>query len=77
MFKRGVIVDAKRIRARTKANLRLWLLLLEQMLNSNIYHPCLLFNLDETSINCTEKYKRKPIAQSNSQQLPQTMHPLH
>ena len=75
-FKRGVILDAKRIRACTKVNLRPWFLLLKELLDSQSYHPYLLFNLDETSINFTDKYKGKPIAESNSEQQPQIMQPL-
>ena len=77
LFKRGVVLDAKRVKACTKANLTPWFLQLKELLDSNLYDPNLLFNLDETSVNFTNRYKVKPIGQSTSSLQPQITQPVN
>ena len=67
MKKRAHILDGARVRACTMNNLRPFYELYKGRLEQYSYHPALTFNIDETSINFTQRFKSKVITSQQHQ----------
>lgn len=72
---RAVIVDTGRRLACTRLNLMPFYRGLSGLLESHHFSPQLIFNIDETSINFSQRYKSHIIRPSIAQSIPFTSQP--